>query len=72
MYRYLQKVIQEILKVTGEKNRIRIHKSVVRIRGSDPFQDVTDPEQWFLHPFILLIIFTKFPVHNDIPFFYGN
>jgi hypothetical protein len=31
---YLQKVIRKSFKVTDEKSRIRIHKSVVGIRGS--------------------------------------
>jgi hypothetical protein len=42
---YLQKVTG-ILQVTDEKSRIRIRKSVVRSRSSDPdlYQNVTDPE----------------------------
>ncbi len=54
---YLQKVISQkkfeknfvgILKDTDEKikiqSSIRIHMSVVRIRGSDSYQNVTDPQ----------------------------
>ncbi len=33
-----------ILKVTEEKSRIRIRNPVIRIRGSELHQNVTDPE----------------------------
>jgi hypothetical protein len=50
---YLQKVIGKKtyfllapLKTTDENSRIRIRKSVIRIRGIGYVQDVTDPQDW--------------------------
>jgi hypothetical protein len=36
------------LEVTDKQSRIQIPESEVRIRESDPYQIVTEPEHWFL------------------------
>jgi hypothetical protein len=58
MLMYLQKVVSKkfeirvffagILKVTDEKNRIRIHMSVTGSANPDPYpyQNVTVPQEW--------------------------
>ncbi len=37
-----------ILKVTDKKSRIRICQSDVQSEDPDPYQNVTDPEHWYI------------------------